>query len=151
LVFDENYFNHIFAYMYQSKHVYGVRKLVLTKVAELLGEKYIAMLPLIEAAVVPKIADKIFPGLLKAHPKTKQIDMRCDFQKKDLKNHLTSQKASEIRFVEGGRIEYDISTACGIFSANSIIGDKFKWNPYKTIYMHVQGFMNISINNFPQF
>jgi len=84
ILFDENFFNHVFAYMYQSKHVYGVRKLVLTALAEVLPREYLTFLPIIESTVMPKIADKVMPGLLKAYPKAKQVDMRCDFQKKDL-------------------------------------------------------------------
>jgi len=64
---------------------------------------------------------------------------------------LTTQKATEFRFIDGGRVEYDVSVACGIFSANTIIGDKFKWNPYKTVYAHVQGFWELEVKNFPMF
>lgn len=116
-----------------------------------MGEQFAAMLPIVETTVMPKIADKIFPGLMKAHPKAKQVDMRCDFNKKELSKNMTTSKASEIRFVEGGRIEYDISTSCGIFSSSTILGGNFKWRPFKTVYMHVQGFTTIDLKNFPQF
>jgi hypothetical protein len=111
---DENFFNHIFAFLFHSKRVYGARNMLLGKVSEMLGD-FNSVITLIEPLFVEYVASRVIPQLKTLKKDVNNIDVRCDFNKESLSKHMENVTPNEIQFKDGNRLEYDMSAVCGIF------------------------------------
>lgn len=107
--------------------------------------------PMAEAQIIPILGSKVFPGIKDEVPNFKRIDVRCDFNRDLLRKQMPSAKASEIRFNEGGRVDLDISTSCGVYTDATAMGGKFNWKPYETIYFRFVGEYKLAVDAFEQF
>jgi hypothetical protein len=67
---------------------------------------------------------RALPEVTKEHGLNKRIDVKCGFSKQFLKGKLEDHHTSQVRFKDGGIIEWSANFGCGIF-----IGKPAEGNP----------------------
>lgn len=138
ITLDENYINHIFAYMYHSDTIYGLRSMLMDNLFT--DDSPIKnFLPIFEQGLTKLLLTNYIPGLSKAFPKAKNVDIRCDFRDDHLNAVLNNVDANEIRFLEGNKVEYDIASSCGVWVNEKYLIAEPVWKPFKTVFFHATG------------
>lgn len=135
------------AFMFHTPKTYGLRKIVLNKMSDVLGDTFMQVMPIVESVVSPKLAKILLPSLLDTYPKIRNIDLRCDFNKDLLRQYMPNAKASEVIFGKGGKIDLDISTSCGIY-VNEQATKTFDWKPYETFFVHMVAKYTVDFKDF---
>lgn len=94
ILFDENYINHIFAYLFESKQEYSIRDFIMSRLTRSVKGAFYDNLPIIEVGVTQALSEKI-PGMKKG---VKAIDLKCNFNRGNLEEFLPKVKANELNF-----------------------------------------------------